>query len=91
MTVRRGTIKAFKGSWNSGMGTLVIEDSETGETDNVLCDNGPTVRALDRCFGDSIGDGHTVKKQAGFIDKEIHWAYDDMGLCLEGFAPVEEM
>jgi len=89
--MKKGFIKGFRGSWGSGLGTLIIQDSETNEVDHVPCDNAPTVRALEGCFGNTIDDGHTVKSEPGFINKEIFWAYDDMGLTLEGFSPVEEV
>ena len=89
--MRQGIIKNFGGSWGSGLGFLTIEDSVTGEIESVPCDNGPTVRALESCFGNVIGSGHRVKENAGYIDQEIYWDYDDLGLTLEGFSPVEEL
>lgn len=87
--MRKGIIKKFSGSWGSGLGFLIIEDSVTGEVESVPCDNGPIVRALEGCFGNVIGNNHNVKKDAGYIDQEIYWDYDDLGLTLEGFTPVE--
>ena len=87
--IRKGIIKGFNGSWGSGLGTLVIEDEVEG-TVAVPCDNGPTVRALQQAFGDTVGDGHTVKPQGAYVDQEVYWMYDDMGLTLEVFVPVGE-
>ncbi len=89
--MRQGIIKKFSGSWGSGLGFLIIEDSVTGEIESVPCDNGPTVRALEGCFGNVIGNSHNVKEDAGYIDQEIYWDYDDLGLTLEGFTPVGEI
>ena len=89
--MNRGIIKGFGGSWGSGLGFLLVEDSETGNINSIPCDNGCTVRALESCFGNVIGSGHSVKDGPGFMDKEIFWEMDDMGLCLGGFAPVEEL
>jgi hypothetical protein len=86
--MRQGIIRGFHGSWCSGLATLEIEDSKTGQVEGIPCDNGPTVRALDAAFGDVIGPGHTVKQHAGFIGKEILWDYDDMGLVLGYFGPA---
>ena len=88
MELRKGKIRGFKGSWMSGLGALVIEDSENGTVEDVHCDNGATVRALDACFGNVIGEGHTVNDKA-WKGQEIYWSYDDMGLILGGFTPVE--
>jgi hypothetical protein len=42
--MEHGIIREFQGSWQSGLGHLVIEDVETGITQAVPCDNGPTVQ-----------------------------------------------
>ena len=85
-----GIIRGFAGSWGSGLGHLIIEDIETGNIEHVPCDNGPTVRALEACFGNVIGDAHNVDDQGGHIGQEIYWDYDEFGLCLGGFTPVDE-
>jgi len=92
MDVRKGKLKGFRGSWESGLGSLIIEDSETEITEEIPCDNGPTVRALEGCFGNVIGEKHCVKsdQEAGFYDKEVYWSKDEMGLTLAGFTPVDE-
>ncbi len=89
MEIRKGRIKDFIGSWSSGLGFLIIEDDETGETEQVPCDNGPTVRALENCFGDVITPNHTAKGN-GYRDKEIFWSMGELGLVLGGFTPVED-
>ncbi|MBA7634804.1 hypothetical protein ES703_42402 [subsurface metagenome] len=89
MVIRKGRIKDFIGSWSSGLGFLVIEDSETGEIEQLPCDNGPTVRALENCFGDVITPNHTAKGN-GYRNQEIFWSMDELGLVLGGFTPVED-
>lgn len=89
--MNRGIIKGFEGSWGSGIGHLVIEDSETGAEERVPCENGPTVRALESAFGDVIGAGHNVESEGGHVGQEIYWDYDEMGLMLGGFTPVNTL
>ena len=89
--MRRGFLKAFEGSFMSGLGTLYIEDSETGFIEGIPCENGPTVRALESCFRNTIGRGHTVNPEGGFFNQEVFWDYDELGLVLGGFTPVAEM
>lgn len=83
MGIMKGTIERFVGSWGSGLGYLVIDGV------SVPCENGPTVRALDACFGDVITFGHSVNQEA-IKGKEIYWSYDEFGLILGGFTPVED-
>lgn len=92
MDVRKGKLKGFRGSWESGLGFLVIEDSETGSIEEIPCENGPTVRALEGCFGNVIGDAHCVKpdQEAGFYDREVYWSVDKFGFVLAGFTPIDE-
>jgi benzoyl-CoA reductase/2-hydroxyglutaryl-CoA dehydratase subunit BcrC/BadD/HgdB len=78
----RGTITGFQGSWMSGIANLMIDGVP------VLCDNGPTVRALEAAFGNVIDNAHCVNQEA-IIGKEIYYSEDFMGM-LEGFTPVEE-
>jgi hypothetical protein len=81
---KKGTLGGFRGSWMSGLGYLIIDDTP------VPCDNAPTVRALDGCFGDVIKPGHTVDGDApSFVGREVVYSVDDMGVLL-GFTPVEE-
>jgi len=79
-----GVIKDFRGSWGSGMATLVFEDGT-----EVPCENAPTVRAFMRAFGASASPGHTfdVRQIRG---KKIEYWLDDMGLALAGFRPLDE-
>ena len=90
MEIRKGTIKRFSGSWMSGLGSLMIEDSETGACEMVPCENAQTVRALEGCFGDVVIEGHCVDSQGGHIDQEVYWSYDEIGLVLGGFTPIAE-
>ncbi len=89
METRKGRLVQFGGSWGSGLGTLEIEDSETGEHEFVPCDNGATVRALEAAFGDVITPAHTANGD-GYKRQEVYWSYDEFGLVLEGFTPVED-
>ena len=89
MQVNRGTIQAFGGSWLSGLGYLLIDDVEQGPV-SVPCENAPTVRALEACFGDVIGEGHTVDHEGGHVGKEVFYSMDEMGLVLAAFTPVED-
>jgi len=82
-TIYRGIIESFSGSWGSGIATLRISGK------SIPCDNGQTVRALQECFGNAIGEGHTVN-QKGFVGQDIIYVYDDMGLVLGGFVPTDE-
>ncbi len=90
MEVKRGVIKGFQGSWGSGIGFLLVKDSDTGMVEQIPCDNASTVRALEGAFGDVIGDNHSVSENPGFMDQEIYWSMDEIGLTLEAFTPVEE-
>jgi len=90
-SVKKGIIRGFSGSWGSGIGFLLIED-EAGTILRVPCENGQTVRSLEACFGDVIGDGHCVRNddKAGYMGREIYWIYEDIGILLGGFVSVEE-
>ncbi len=89
MEIRKGRLIQFGGSWGSGLGTLEIEDSETGERESVPCDNGATVRALEAAFGNVITPVHTANGN-GYKGREVYWSLDEFGLVLEGFTPVED-
>ncbi len=89
MEIRKGRLIQFRGSWGSGLGTLEIEDSETGEREHVPCDNGATVRALEAASGNVITDGHTANGD-GYKGREVYWSLDELGLVLEGFTPIED-
>ena len=86
--IRKGIIRGFSGSWGSGLAFLQIQDSETGIVQNVPCENGATVRALEGAFGNVIGKAHNVKQDAGFLGQEIFWSLADYGV-MEGFMPVD--
>jgi len=87
--IKKGKLIQFHGSWGSGLGTLEIEDSETGEHEHIPCDNGATVRALEAAFGNVITPVHTANGN-GYKGKEVYWSYDEFGLVLGGFTPVED-
>jgi len=86
--INKGKIKEFRGTYQSGLGALILVDA-SGIEQLVPCENAPTVRALDLCFGGVIGDAHDVN-QSAIAGKEIYWSLDEYGLTLGGFTPVEE-
>jgi len=85
--IRKGKIIEFQGSWMSGIAQLIIEDSETGTTESICCENTSTVRALDDAYGDVIDSNHSLDNDAIF-GKQILWFSD--GLIMTGFTPAEE-
>ena len=87
--IKKGKLIQFRGSWGSGLGYLEIEDSETGEHEYVPCDNGATVRALESAFGDVITPEHTANGN-GYKGQEVYWSYDEFGLVLAAFTPIED-
>jgi len=89
MEIRKGRLIQLNGSWGSGLGTLEIEDSETGACEHIPCDNGATVRALEAAFGNVITPVHTANGN-GYKGREVYWSYDELGLVLGGFTPVED-
>lgn len=89
MKIRKGIIEGFDGSWNSGIGHLRIKDSETKQIECVPCENPTTVRSLEHAYGNVISAGHTALIE-NIKGKEIFWVYDEFGLLLGGFLPVEE-
>jgi len=88
MQLNKGILREFRGSWGSGIGQLLIEDSDTGVTAAIPCENTSTVRALEACFGSVITPGHTASGN-GFKGQEVFWSYDEFGLILGGFTPVK--
>ena len=80
--IYRGEIESIGGQPMSGLLTMVIGGHV------VHADNGPTIRALDAAFGGVIGAGHSFNSDA-VIGKEVYWVFDDMGLTLGGFCPVD--
>lgn len=87
--MHKGSLVTFQGSWGSGLGFLHIRDAEDGKVRAVPCDNGSTVRALDAAFPGTIAAGHVVDTRA-FAKREVYWDYDDLGLTLGWFVPVED-
>lgn len=91
MTIRKGTIVRMDGSWMSGIGELVIDEQRKGRVERVgvTCENAQTVRSLNACFGNVIGEGHTINNETGgHLGKEIFFSVDGIGI-LDGFTPVE--
>lgn len=83
--MKTGTIIDFRGSWGSGLGTLVLKVGKKYET--IHCENAQTVRALDSMFGDVITSGHSVDVFA-IRGKKVHFTVDDIGV-LASLGPAE--
>lgn len=79
---RRGILGNFVGSWSSGFGFLEIDGRP------IPCENAPTVRALDACFGEVIQPGHIVSSES-FEGREIVYSVDELGVLL-AFTPIED-
>lgn len=81
-TIYRNTIKAFHGSWQSGVAVLEFEQGNS-----VHCENTSTARALDG-MADCIAPGHSIDngKLAGL---DVVWFMDDMGLMLGGLGSYD--
>lgn len=84
----RARILAFYGSWSSGLAALEVRLTN-GQTRSIYCENAPTVRALDACFGNVIRPGHTVAIPAEVQNRELILTVDEIGILL-GFTPVED-
>ena len=92
MRVRKGTIVSLRGTWGSGLAELVVDEQIGDEVKRVAvtCDNAPTVRALDSCFGNVIGSAHTIdNREGGHLGKEIYFSVGDFDV-LEAFTPVAD-
>lgn len=81
-------INKFSGSWGSGVGYL-NGLNEKGKLVSIPCDNATTVRSLESAFGDVITSGHTANGNR-ITGKEIFYRFDDMGLIMASFIPVNE-
>ncbi len=84
--MNKGIILGFRGSWSSGIATLLIKDSK-GKIKEIPCENTATVRALDACYGNVISAGRTAN-QIPFIGKIIFYEYDDLSLLLGRLIPA---
>lgn len=82
MEIHRGTISDLTGNPMSGIWMLHFEDGSS-----IPIESGSGVRALARAFGAREGSGDLMDKIVG---QTIDYVYDDMGLCMAGFNPVEE-
>lgn len=80
--MKYGVIDGFSGSWDSGLGYLVIDGCP------VPCDNAATVRALEACFGGVIAPGYLVD-QGSIVGQEIQYQISPWGV-LEAFSPVND-
>jgi hypothetical protein len=72
-----GTIITLRGSWSSGIATLVVKQGKTVRS--LYADNGPLVRALDKMFGGVIAPGHRVDLDA-IRGRKIRFTTDDFGM-----------
>ena len=91
MDYQKGTLRAFRGSWGSGLGHLVIdvEEGDVVAPVAIPCENAPTVRALDAAFGDVIAPGHAVN-QDRLNGLRVAFGWDEMGFMLGWIAPLEQ-
>jgi hypothetical protein len=85
--MRTGTIKDFRGSWGSGIATLVLEVD--GHVKHIHCENAPTVRALQAMFPDVIVAGQTIDVPS-LVDREVEFEIDGNSGILLGLGPVEK-
>jgi hypothetical protein len=81
--IEKGTITGFAGTHMSGLGYLLIDGMP------IPCENAPTVRALEGCFGKVIGGEHNVLPDGGHLGQEIYYSTNAFGI-LEFFAPVDQ-
>jgi len=72
--IYKGTIKDFKGTWNSGIATLILL-SDNNVENRVYCENASTVRALDAMFPGFIAEGHRANPDA-IKDKVVFYSLE---------------
>jgi hypothetical protein len=82
-----GKVVCLQGQWGSGLATLIVLN-ELDVMVSVPCENAATVRAFEVCYGDVIKEGHTFDGRL-LAGKEIVYSYDEFGLVLGGFTPLE--
>lgn len=83
--MKTGTIKDFRGSWGSGIATLVLEVG--GHVKHIHCENVPTVQALDAMFPGAIDIGHTINVDV-IRDQVIEFEIDGQSGILLGIGPA---
>lgn len=90
LTVTRDKLVGFCGSWLSGLATLIFENS------SIPCENGQTVRALDRLVGDQTGGEESCVDNNHCVDNSklagydlVYWE-DDLGFVMGGFALYDD-
>ncbi len=83
MLFNRDKVKAFHGSWGSGIATLEFESGRS-----IFCDNGETARSLRDARIAAILPDHCL----GIVpdSPDIVWFEDDFGLLLGGFALYDD-
>ena len=89
--MKSGTIEGLDGHWGSGLATLYIgKPTGNGTPGKIIeaipCDNGPTVRALDTCFGGVIREGHQASVDH-LLGTPIEYELDSVGV-LTWFQPA---
>ena len=82
-----GTIVNFYGSWNSGLAHLLVTNHATGKVEVLLCENGPTGRALIALFNCLAAD-HTIDV-ARIRGQKILYSINDIGM-LHSIGPIEQ-
>jgi hypothetical protein len=80
--IYKDTISGLSGHPMSGLWLLQFESGRS-----VHIESGYGVRQLASCFGATEGSGDLLDKIVG---KVVYWSYDEMGLVLGGFTPVDE-
>jgi hypothetical protein len=78
MVMKTGKIVGFRGTWDSGIAFLLIEDTNE-YVNHIPCDNSPTVRALNCMFPDFITYNHEVDVKA-IIGQYIRYETDNMNI-----------
>lgn len=86
--MKSGTIVSFTSSWGSGIARLVVKNKR-GIRDSLMCDSGPTVRALDAMFPGFITPGHTCDPDV-IIGKTVYYDSDDDLGMLTALYPESE-
>jgi len=84
MLIHHDRISEFRGSWGSGIASVIMESGTI-----VHVENSPFVRAAEDAFGGVITEGHCVDNDA-LSGKEIYWYRDSMGMMMAGFILPEQ-
>ena len=85
-TIYKGKIIGFASSFKTGMATLFIKRDD-GEGHVIMCESAPTVKALQKTFGNVVSRDNTIKKNGGHINKKIYYCLNAVGI-LSCFVPA---